>query len=241
MENKNPLVEPQTPAKTIPPEPPKMALNPRSKWPFVLLGLVLIVILLSGAYVLGKNQNVNQKPTSKTPVTTQTATSTPTPTPDLTTTWRTYTDPNGVYSLKYPATWNNPVYDYPITKESGKPVKLVSDARPPFAIVVRTFEGFGNFTAEQFVTDYFYVYSKDANGNDLDPELKYLSIEEKNINGNKVSIIKGLQAIPGRRGPTAWLTHESTGIFIETNSLDNPQEKDQATLEQILSTFKFAQ
>ena len=84
----------------------------------------MIVILISGAFILGKNMKTTQKPamkiTQKTPI--QTVSS---PTPDPTANWETYT--NKFYSFKYPSNWGRLIEDtqddfqefYP-TDQNGK-------------------------------------------------------------------------------------------------------------------------
>jgi hypothetical protein len=104
-------IQPETPVQPAPrPVEPKKSLP---KWPLIIVGVILLVTLLTGTYLLGKNQTVNQKPTLKT---TQVITPTITPIPTqgmvATTspasvngnqTWKTYQAKG--YSIRYPSTW----------------------------------------------------------------------------------------------------------------------------------------
>jgi hypothetical protein len=91
------------------------------KLPLIIAVVILLAVLLTGTYMLGKNQSVSQKPTPK-PTATPTsstpaaiATSVPTittvptiavsPSPELdyTANWKTYTNSANLFTLKYPA------------------------------------------------------------------------------------------------------------------------------------------
>ena len=111
-------IQPQTPIQQAQPlaEPTKMALNPRPKWPFILLGLIVIIVLISGAFLLG--QKSTSKPEEKTQATitptimvtsipkvttTPTIAASPSSELDYTANWKTYTNSANLFTLKYPA------------------------------------------------------------------------------------------------------------------------------------------
>jgi hypothetical protein len=90
-------------------EPTKKSLP---KWPLIIVGVILLATLLTGTYLLGKNQGINQKPTAnqtqKVVKSTLTPTPTSTPTPDLTTSWKTYTNTKVGFSIRYPYRFSQP-------------------------------------------------------------------------------------------------------------------------------------
>jgi len=49
----------QTPIQLVP-EPVSESKKSLPKWPLIIVGVILLATLLTGAYLLGKNQNVNQ-------------------------------------------------------------------------------------------------------------------------------------------------------------------------------------
>ena len=96
-------------------EPTKKSLP---KWPLIIAGVILLATLLTGTYLLGKNQGINQKQAIITPAPTQAVTvSIPTAAPanNDTTTWKTYSSALSGYSVKIPSDWqtdqfnNNPI------------------------------------------------------------------------------------------------------------------------------------
>ncbi len=88
-------------------EPTKKSLP---KWPLIIAGVILLATLLTGTYLLGKNQGINQKPASKT-AQTPALTVTPTSTPDPTANWKTYSSDFFGISLKYPSEWSQLRHD----------------------------------------------------------------------------------------------------------------------------------
>lgn len=124
MENQEqPIIQPQMPVQ--PTLEPNLASQGNAlqnqtkkslpKWPLIVVGVILLATLLTGTYLLGKNQGVSQKSASKT---VQTPTTVPTPIID-TSTWKTYTSNNLGFSFKYPIDWreelatsDGPVYKY---------------------------------------------------------------------------------------------------------------------------------
>lgn len=69
---------------------------------FIILGVVVLAIVAAGAFYLGK-QVSTPKPQSQTSTTQPTISQpSPSPTPDETANWKTYTNNDGKYSIKYP-------------------------------------------------------------------------------------------------------------------------------------------
>lgn len=110
MENQQPPIAPQIPVQPVQaPTEPKKSLP---KWPILIAVVLLILIFGAGAYLLGKNQTVNQKPASKIA---QIITPTPTKFPPAvlldTSDWKTYS--NNYFSFKYPGESWKPKYEFP--------------------------------------------------------------------------------------------------------------------------------
>lgn len=120
------------------------------KWPLVIVGVILLATLLTGTYLLGKNQSGNPKPASKT---VQTATPTTTPTPidspkptaqavDPTANWKTYTNTESGFSFRYPASaiveespFNNGFsIEYRQNKNQGQPRMLIQIFNKDYAL-----------------------------------------------------------------------------------------------------------
>jgi len=100
MEPNIPPVQPPTPGPV-----PEQKTEPKKslpKWPLMIVSVILLATLLTGAYLLGKNQIVNQKSASKT---VQAIAPTVTPTPNPTANWKTYSNSNYNFSFQYPSDW----------------------------------------------------------------------------------------------------------------------------------------
>lgn len=108
----------QQPEQPLAPQPavqekPQAVLT-KSSLPLILLsvlGVVIVLGLIAGAYYLGTQKNAAIVSNGKTVVAipTKTITSAPTviatPTPDATVNWKTYTDASNGISIKYPEDW----------------------------------------------------------------------------------------------------------------------------------------
>lgn len=238
MENQTqPTIEPPMPVQPAP-QPIQATFEPTRKslpkWPLIIVGVILIVILLSGAYVLGKNQIVNQKPTPKTPAATQKVTkATPTPTLTLiatnsgtlvatdTSTWKILINNNLGFSVKYPAGWytsDHQIFSY-------DPSKAVGDQ-----------EGFAK---GQFKFEVAVIPFSEANLQ-----------AEKDTTISKSDIIvdgeKATRSISWLYGPNSGLTGVFVDIHYKQNDYSlggyyNQSEKDKyiEMFDEMVSTFKF--
>jgi hypothetical protein len=88
----------QPPMPVQPAEQPMITKNLLTKWPLIIVGVILLATLLTGTYMLGKNQGVSQKPVSTTAQTTS-----PTPTPS----YQFLKDDKAGFELKYPSYLNH--------------------------------------------------------------------------------------------------------------------------------------
>jgi hypothetical protein len=114
--------------QVIPPVQPlsKTASKGSRKWLVIGVGIITLVVLLVGSFILGGK--MMNKPSSVPKTSTEAVQNKLTPTPIITDTtagWRTYQDPpNGLYSIKFPNDWTslekvNEISIYP----SGYPFK----------------------------------------------------------------------------------------------------------------------
>jgi len=154
MDNQSPI-QPQMPVQQAPqPFEPK---KPLPKWPLLITGVILIVTLLTGAYLLGKNQGMSQKLALTTPTPTQTIakpTSAPTSIPDATASWKTFN--NQYLSFKYPASlkivdpYSAPLTTPDLSKNIGLiPLdKTLGGSVPP--IVITRFDNPKNLNLQQW-------------------------------------------------------------------------------------------
>lgn len=96
-------IQPQIPAQ---PASQSVSLEPKKsfprKWPLIIIGIIMLIVLLTGTYILGKNQNVSQKLASNISQATPTASPIHNPTAD----WKIYTSKLvASLSFKYPSSW----------------------------------------------------------------------------------------------------------------------------------------
>lgn len=104
MDNQTPI-QLQMPVQPTP--QPVQSFEPKEslpKWPLIIIGVILILVLIGGAFTLGKNMSVTSKSASKTPATQTITKATTTTTPDPTADWQTYANPKyPFFSFKYPS------------------------------------------------------------------------------------------------------------------------------------------
>src|SRR3989338_809535 len=97
----------ETAEQTASPEAKSTNPNPKSKWPLVVIGLLLFLLIPLGGYFAYNQLGLNNQKAGPTPAPQQTEkqTASPSPTnaPDPTADWKTYTNTASKYSVKYPS------------------------------------------------------------------------------------------------------------------------------------------
>jgi hypothetical protein len=120
------------------------------KLPLIITGIILLLaVLLSGTYILGKNQNLNPKPVSKT---IQNPTATATPTPDPTANWETYTNSKVGVKFKYPAAWtakSDPNWTLTVFLDDH-PFEIDTQSEPPSTSITVAFNEQGDLGERTF-------------------------------------------------------------------------------------------
>ena len=97
----------ETAEQTASPEAKSTNPNPKSKWPLVVIGLLLFLLIPLGGYFAYNQLGLNNQKAGPTPAPQQTEkqTASPSPTnaPDPTADWKTYTNTASKYSVKFPS------------------------------------------------------------------------------------------------------------------------------------------
>lgn len=220
----------QIPIQQTPPQPvqsfePKKSLP---KLPLIIAGVILIVVLLIGTYVLGKNQGTSQK-TAKALI--QTTTPTPTSTPDETKDWKTYSNDSVGYSFKYPSDW----YLYPSQKSSDLDFQTVS----PASYSTRDIDG---VPAGMYI-NVWVADSKNLSLEDWAKERLQIPIKltDKSVGG---AIWKMTTDYPFYIGGEAFIIKQANKIFLVSLTKAGLDKQgglkiSDATFEILISTFKF--
>lgn len=178
---------------------------------YILIGILILGIIGGGAYYFGKSQVARSQPTQPT--------ITPSPIPDETVNWKTYTNLQYGYSVKYPSSLNQ-------SEISGNDTYLS----------MITFNGSVNNS------DWFSIAVRDSN---LQDEIKY---QKSRIEGHvlvkltkeKEIMVGGFSGVLLEYTPDEPDNGSTTSFVIFNNGKYSytisgaPQ-----TLDQILSTFKF--
>jgi len=162
------------------------------KWPLLIVGLILMLVLIGGAYFLGKNQNVSQKSAAETfqkaptrvassPTSSPTLTPNPTGSETLiatdTASWKTFS--NQYLSFKYPSDLKI-VDPYPDTPDQSIYIgvmpsdKTLGSSAPP--IVVTRLDNPKNLDLQQWEAEINAVSAR--------PSSYYKSTTEKTIIDN---------------------------------------------------------
>ena len=102
-------MDPQTP--TVPTPPPQVTppvvspiLPKKNNLAVILLSILLLITLFISGYLFLQVQGLTKQLAQ---LQIQPTSSIPTTTPDITANWKTYTDPKGKYSFKYPDYWKS--------------------------------------------------------------------------------------------------------------------------------------
>lgn len=141
-------VQPAPQPIQAPVEPSFKPNNPLPKWPLIIAGVILLATLLTGTYLLGKNQGINQKPAAKTAQVTPTAT----PASNATATWKTYTSSKVGVEFKYPPTWTakfDPNWALTVFLDNH-PFEIIPQSEPPSTSISIAFNEQGNIGERSF-------------------------------------------------------------------------------------------
>lgn len=219
----------------------------KSKWPFLVIAMLLVLLGGAGTYIfLGQSKQSQNQTATPTPTTAQDQTGNPNLTPgepkDDTADWQTYINGSLGYSLKYPKNWYSySMKDYPYEGYPG-----VIDPNETIIASLNKFPkssagdgsgdvyiGFIISKLDQDIEEYVnrLKNSKEPNGQ------KSNSVEALILNGNKAYKITQLDR------DVEWLIPNENGkgniiISMSSNSSSNISI---STINQILSTFTFAQ
>jgi len=211
----------------------------------ILIIILFIVLFALGIYVgfyMGVNSVSNELVVAEVqtnPITSTTATSSPINSPIDTSNWKTYTNDEYGFSIKYPSDWEN----IPEVKISS--VGLVSSIASPEMIKARN-DNSGMYRND--IEVYYFPKISDELNNKLNnwnakslDELiqnsngKYTKVGEVNINGNKIYKITTSGILSSN-----FLFIEKNGQLYEIaiNNIDSFDSIDK-TLENIIDSFQF--
>jgi len=223
--NPNPVPEiPPTAASTSTPPVWNDVNQKKYKTLFVLV-VVLILLVLGGLgyWVYGRfylNKQISN------PASTPTTSATALATADPTATWKTFTDPDGVFSFKYPETYSidnthiSPYLNRNITWRYNN--VSVLDCRGDCPVIDTKKQTTLGGKAATIITGYV-----GAVGGEIPHE--YISYE---IKLNTKFFLFSIQAIP------LYLTKDEVSVY-DTPSIQKMKPQDLVIFDQILSTFKF--
>lgn len=140
-------VAPQSVQPQVPQIAPSASWSPLPKVLLSILGVIVVLGLIGGAYYLGTQQNANVVSYQKTAVVPTTPisvapTNVATPTADPTATWKVYSDASNGLSIKYPTDWG---YDTALLAtlktvvfgQGNYKIPLQTEARPPVALTTK--------------------------------------------------------------------------------------------------------
>ena len=220
------IIQPQVSVQTVP-EPIPTPVEPKKslpKWPLIIAGLILIIILVGSAFTLGKNLNTTQKSASKT-----VQNHTPTPTPasnvasaDPTASWKTHTSSS--YEFSYPSDWK-------LDKKLGFLYSPNWDFNSSYIATKGSSINFGASKTNE--TSIQVILNKPHGG-----------FPQKNIRN---VIVDGVSAIESETDAehiiisTIFIKNHILYSFSLESATTQDNERDLTTYHQLLSTFKFTQ
>jgi hypothetical protein len=222
--------EPQTPVQSF---ESKKSLP---KWPLIIIGVVLIVILMVGVYFLG------QKSALKTQTTTQTITKstlTATPTPDSTANWKTYKSSKYGFSFEYPS-------DGKIIPESSNDDQVYISKEPStfennYLFLVTTENNQDDLTLDQILNK----ENKTTKFNGLSDKNTPLVNGQPNVKNFDNGIIQGyklrtyMEGDPSGFGGALFIKNDKIFLFSLHDGNGYAYDYQEKLLDQILSTLKF--
>jgi len=214
----------------------------------IFLALGIAVGLFSAKFL---SQSQDASPLTSTPSPTQSPASTPTP--DPTANWKTYSNSEGNYQIKYPNSWTFTTYTQVQSKGHAtfKYVPIENSYLGEIRIVTAEFlrgSQWVNLSTEQFFdhNDAFWVKGLGVGGG---PGTDYTTPQEISINGNRAMFQKSrYSTVYEYVGP--WINtysyyipinspKELVYIFFSFDDRDPQKESVLKQFDQILSTFKF--
>ena len=238
METDN-INQPVPPVNNIQPtQAPLPNPSSHSKTFIIVFGIVLLVVLGIGIYVLStsKNQAVIQQQTITSPTVTQ-----PSPTPDPTANWKTFTETNTGFTLKYPSNWSH----FALPDNTGGYLAKVAltpqspnfpvDKGDPNGVVIyvlklntRDCTNSADY-AQKELNDYIRLKDK------LYPGLEIKPLNLNNIYG--YIIYKGAPGVEAQKGPGVYIFRcpKEIQVSFDPTGIENSEQ----IFNQILSTFKF--
>lgn len=159
--------------------------------------------------------------------------------------WKTFNDPKGRFSIKYPETWEVKTYTVsdPENPDLPKADPLGIYFRDPNVMIgdgiihIKVYPDYSHLSFYDFQKQYWCAYNyveKDV----IEKCTKELDIPENiNINGEQFPIA-GLIDARGAGGPATWISHDDYAVFITSELYGDESDN---FFNQVLSTFKFTQ
>lgn len=212
-----------------------------SKKPLIIaVGIILVLLVVAGWYLLSKKPDTKISSTPKSSISTSPKSKV---NADETANWKTYTDSQNDFLLKYPSAWTQRT-NLAITgmgQLDKHELATFIDQKPfGYGITIGLYNEYLNLSADDFVKNYFYEKPQDDFDRKFNERvLQSYSIKTATKNDVTMSIINGLENISGRFGQAVWIQNKKDAIFILSNSSVNKPDEDEKTFNQILSTFKF--
>lgn len=211
-------INPQQPIQPEIPQNSKFSFFKSAKvWPIIVL---LILLIPTGTYLLGKNQSSKQ-------ISTIQSSPTPTPTPDPTANWKTYSDSKYGFSLKYPSEYlisevNNGIF---FSKSPEEKVKLDACLKQiecnSFSLGIQFTSG--SKPTEQSLKD--YIIKHDSGD--------FYTWDSKAIDGSNALQTEYDAVVGSGKINVTYVVKGTSVLRIQT------QTENISIYNQILSTFKF--
>ncbi len=248
QEQQTQSIQPQVPVQPVP-EPIQAPFEPKKslpKWPLVIAGVILIATLLTGAYMLGKNQSGNPKPSTITIKITTPASSSNVASADPTATWKTYEGTG--FSLRYPLDW---IIHYNTVNSESATIENIENKTLQFSLAYvyvdvvvldpntifnkQLSEGeFYNFTS-------WYWDQVKSGGYYQQDSIKLASLSSKAVERiyHPINNYESLSINQTYYSYSFWRDGKIINITFMINNKNTEKDKSIAIKDQILSTFKF--
>ncbi|KKT75484.1 MAG: hypothetical protein UX31_C0042G0002 [Candidatus Nomurabacteria bacterium GW2011_GWA1_46_11] len=190
--------------------------------PFVLIGVLVLLVAVGGAYYLGKS--------SPSPTLPQPATSTPAPlVVDPTANWKMYTNTKYGYGIKYPPRWVLMGPDQEAKTSNFTSIRESAKTYPLHDIAIQSYGPSTDKDIEQFKQLTVSWVWKDK------PSQKSIL-----VNGVEAWVKEGLMNFSdGKLYWRKYILVQGKNNLIEVSWWDSSDRSQETTFNQILSTFKF--